>query len=146
MASPSLAIDVRLQSARWLQDLEERGKVVIEKVSDARLDEIAQDYDLTVVATGKFGAELFPRDNERSKYTEPQRNIALICLAGVPLRPPWADHINPIKVNLLPEHGEAFWVPWYQKDGQQCRSLIFEAAGGALDLATSAQVSGRADR
>src|SRR5258706_222005 len=86
---------------------------LLRKVSEARLDEIAGDHDLTIVATGKFGAELFPRDDERSKYTEPQRNIALICLAGVSMRPPFAEQVNPIKVNLFPGHGEAFWVPWY---------------------------------
>jgi len=132
MDKPSYAIDVRLQSARWIEDLTARGgKVVFERVSSERLDEIAGEHDLTIVAIGKLGADLFARDDERSVYTEPQRNLALLCVDNVAMRPPWAEQLNPIKVNVFPAWGEAFWVPWYQKDGKQCRSLIFEARPGS---------------
>jgi hypothetical protein len=134
MAKPSYAIDVRLQSARWMEELERRGGTVsIENVSVERLDEIAAQHDLTFVAIGKQASQLFARDERRSRYTEPQRNVALINLTGVSQAVPYADaqDLYPIKVNIFPEWGEAFWIPWYSKDGLHCRSLVFEARPGS---------------
>src|SRR5688572_5216770 len=51
---PALAIDVRLQSHRWMHELEARGGLlVIEPVTVERLDAIAEEHDLTIVAAGK---------------------------------------------------------------------------------------------
>ncbi|MBN9623318.1 MAG: oxidoreductase [Actinobacteria bacterium] len=137
MSKPSYAIDVRLQSARWMEDLEERGgRVSIENVSFERLDEIAAENDLTLVAVGKQASRLFARDDRRSTYPEPQRNVALVNLTGVSQSVPYAaaQDLFPIKVNIYPEWGEAFWIPWFSKDGLHCRSLVFSAKpGGPID-------------
>ena len=63
-----LAIDVRLQSATWMRELDERGgRIEIENVSVERLDEIAAENDLTIVAGGRGPIRsLFPRDEERT--------------------------------------------------------------------------------
>src|SRR5438270_581221 len=51
---PFQAIDVRLQSYRWMKELAARGgKVIIEQVDAVRLDQIAAQHDLTIVATGR---------------------------------------------------------------------------------------------
>lgn len=79
---PFLAIDVRLQSHRWMQDLTQRGgRLVVEPVTLARLDEIAAQHDLTIVATGKSElSNLFERDAARSVYDKPQRHLAMLVL------------------------------------------------------------------
>src|SRR5207302_882267 len=71
---PGLAIDVRLLSSRWTRDLEERGgRVVIEAITVERLDQIAAEHELTVVAAGrKELSALFERNAERSVYDAPQ--------------------------------------------------------------------------
>jgi hypothetical protein len=135
------AIDVRLQSHRWMNDLVARGgKVEIEKVTPARLDEIAAAHDLTIVAAGRADlCKLFERDAERSVYTAPQRKLAMVMsrgaamgFAGVPFLP--------VKFNLVPGIGEAFWSPYFHKDHGPSWSLIFEAkAGGPLDRFDSAK-------
>src|SRR5262245_5200167 len=68
LPAPGVAIDVRLQSQRWMVDLVERGgKIEIEEVTVPRLEEIAREHDLTIVSTGKGGlASLFQRDEPRS--------------------------------------------------------------------------------
>jgi len=48
-----LAIDVRLQSATWMREFEQRGgRIEIRDVSIRELDEIAAEHDLTIVAAG----------------------------------------------------------------------------------------------
>ncbi len=57
-----MAIDLRMQSATWINELVERGgKVEIENVSVGRLDEISARNDLTIVAAGRGEiVRLFP--------------------------------------------------------------------------------------
>lgn len=123
---PGAAVDVRLQSARWMGDLVERGgKLHIESVDIARLDAISAEHDLTIVAAGKADlANLFERHAERSVYTSPQRNLAMVIVKNcgrfdkLPL--------NPVKFNFTAPYGEAFWVPYYHKTEGQTWCMLFE--------------------
>jgi 2-polyprenyl-6-methoxyphenol hydroxylase-like FAD-dependent oxidoreductase len=129
------AIDVRLQSHRWMGDLEARGgRVVVEAVSVERLDRIAAEHDLTVVAGGRAElSRLFPRHPERSVYDAPQRNLAMIMTRGAPLGFAGVPFL-PAKFNLFAPIGEAFWIPYFHKDVGPSWSLLFEArAGGPMD-------------
>lgn len=131
-----LAIDLRLQSATWMRELDERGGTVeIENVSIERLDEIAAQNDLTIVAAGRREiVKLFPRDEARSTYRKPQRFLGMCNVTGVSMTPPYAPWITPVKFNFFAPYGEAFWVPWLSKDLEQSWSLLFEAKeGGPLD-------------
>jgi len=130
-----LAIDLRLQSHRWMVELEKKGgKVEIETVTLERLDEIAGDHDLTIVAAGRGEImQLFPRDEERSVYSKPQRKLCMICTKGQPFAFPGTD-LLPVKFNFFAPYGEAFWVPWFHKDIGPSWSMLFEAkAGGPID-------------
>lgn len=136
LSRPALAIDVRLQSATWMRDLLARGgKVEIGGVSLAQLDQIAGGSDLTLVAAGRADlVRLFPRDEARSTYRAPQRQLAMVNVVGPPHRFATAPWYRPVKFNLFAPFGECFWVPWHAKDGRQAWSLVFEAkAGGPID-------------
>ncbi|XXF79921.1 hypothetical protein P2318_09285 [Myxococcaceae bacterium GXIMD 01537] len=130
-----LAIDVRLQSHRWMRELTARGgKVVIEAVTVERLEEIAAAHALTLVASGRAElGHLFERDASRSPYTAPQRHLTMVCVRGPRLG---FDGIPllPVKFNLLGGVGEAFWVPYFHKDVGPSWNCLFEAKpGGPMD-------------
>lgn len=136
LEKPALTIDVRLQSARWMADLEAGGgRVVIESITVDRLDAIAAEHDLTIVAAGKGAlARVFPRDEARSLYDAPKRNLALALFhthrkgfAGVPFAP--------VKFEILDGAGEAFMTPFFHKDhGAECWVVLVEAVpGGPFD-------------
>ena len=128
-----MAIDLRMQSATWMSELAERGgKVEIEAVSVPRLEEIAANNDLTIVAAGRGEImKLFPRDEARSNYRAPQRFLAMVCVTGVPMRPPYAPWFSPIKFNFFQHYGEMFWMPWYSKDRKPSLVCLFEAKTGS---------------
>jgi hypothetical protein len=127
LAEPGAAVDVRLQSHRWMHDLVERGgKLNIESIDIPRLDAISAEHDLTIVAAGKADiANLFERHAERSVYTQPQRNLAMVVVknCGKFDKLPF----NPVKFNLTAPYGEAFWAPYYHKTEGVTWCLLFEA-------------------
>jgi hypothetical protein len=130
------AIDLRVQSHRWMVDLEAAGgRVVIEKIDLDRLDAIAAQHELVLVAGGRGAlAELFPRNAERSVYAAPQRKLAMMIVTG-------ADHAGdgppflPVKFQLLAPYGEMFWMGYYHRDhGPAATAILFEAKpGSAMD-------------
>lgn len=129
------AIDLRIQSHRWMNDLEAAGgRIVIEKLDLDRLEAVAAQHELVLVAGGRGPlAELFPRNAERSVYSEPQRKVAMVIVTG------GAQAIDgvpflPLKLNFLAPYGEAFWIPYYHRDHGPTWCLGFEArAGGPMD-------------
>lgn len=135
LSRPFLAIDLRLQSHRWMIELEKRGgKIEIEDVTLDRLEKIAAGHDLTIVAAGRGPIhKLFARDEARSTFSKPQRMLAMVNVAGISMHLGYCTFI-PVKFNFFGKYGECFWVPWYAKDGRQSWSLVFEAKeGGPID-------------
>lgn len=131
-----LAIDLRMQSATWMRELDERGgRIEIENVSIERLEEIAAQNDLTLVAAGRSEImKLFPRDETRTTYGGPQRFLAMVNVTNVPMELPYAPWFRPVKFNFFAPYGEAFWVPWYSKGKQPCWGMLVEAKkGGPFD-------------
>jgi len=129
------AIDLRLQSHRWMTDLEAAGgRVIIEKIDPERLDTIAAAHDLVLVATGRGPlAELFPRNAERSVYDKPQRKLAMAIVTGASQAVPGVP-VLPLKFSIFAPYGEVFWVPYYHRDHGATWSFGFEARpGGPLD-------------
>jgi hypothetical protein len=129
LAKPFLSIDLRMQSATWMRELDARGgQIEIENISVERLDEIASRNDLTLVAAGRSEImKLFPRDEARTTYAEPQRYLAMANVTNVPMELPYAPWFRPVKFNFFAPYGEAFWVPWYSKGKQWCWGMLFEA-------------------
>lgn len=136
---PARAVDVRLQSHRWTQDLEARGgKVEIARVDLPRLDEIAAENDLVLVAAGRGDVGgLFARDEARSTHTAPPRKLTMMVVRNAPLdRSSDGIPFQPgIKFNFFAAWGEQFAIPYWHKDGFACWNLLFEARPGeALDV------------
>jgi 2-polyprenyl-6-methoxyphenol hydroxylase-like FAD-dependent oxidoreductase len=140
------AVDLRLQSHRWMRDLATAGaEVVIDKIDIAKLDAIAARNELVLVASGRGPlAELFPRHAERSGYAAPQRNLAMAIVTGVAQAVDGLPFL-PMRFDVLTPYGELFWVPYHHRDHGPTWSVGFEARpGGAMDrfarCATGAQV------
>ncbi|MEQ8165749.1 MAG: styrene monooxygenase/indole monooxygenase family protein [Alphaproteobacteria bacterium] len=133
---PLYAIDLRLKSARWMEEFEKRGgRLIIQSVDEAALDAIADQNDLTLVAAGKaeMMGRIFERDAARSVYERPQRNLAMLLVKDVK---PFRQGIpfEAMKFNFFAPFGEYFWVPFYHMNGTNCMSVLFEAKeGGPMD-------------
>lgn len=135
LKEPACAVDLRLQSHRWMKDFTKKGgSLEIENVTVPRLDEIAGDHDLTIVAAGKGEIQnVFERDESRCNYTKAPRKLAMVCVTGNKMGFEGAPGL-PVKFNLFPKYGECFWGPWYHKDHGPAWSLLIEAKeGGPLD-------------
>lgn len=129
-ATSPLAIDVRLQSADWIAAFARAGgRLIVEKLSPARIDEVARRNDLTIVATGKDGGALFARDAARSPATAPLRHLAMVNCDGPAMRfgdVPFAA----AKFTVFEKLGECYWTPYFHKDGRPVWNLVFEARPG----------------
>lgn len=140
LREPGAAVDVRLQSSRWMNDLVERGgKLCIESVDVPRLDAISAEHDLTIVAAGKADlANIFERNEKRSVYTKPQRNLSMVIVknCGKYEKLP----LNPVKFNFTAPYGEAFWVPYYHKTEGETWCMLFEPKPGTpMDIFSGAK-------
>lgn len=126
------AVDVRLQSARWMNDFASRGgRLVIEAVDVDRLDAIAAENELTIVAAGRASlSRLFPRDDTRSVYTAPRRNLAMIITRGGRMGFDGCPFL-PVKFEFLGTDGEAFFVPYHHKDHGPTWNILFEPKPGS---------------
>lgn len=125
------AVDVRLQSHRWMTDLEAAGgRIAIEKLDLARLDAIAAQHELVLVATGRgMLAELFPRNPARSVYAAPQRKVAMAIVTGPPQAVEGVPFL-PLKLDVLAPCGEVFFIPFHHRDRGATWCLGFEARPG----------------
>jgi len=127
-ATPFQAVDLRLQCHRWMNDFD--GELAIENVTVERLDAIAAEHDLTIVAAGKADlCNLFPRDAARSTYAAPQRNLAMVIATG----PMAVDRcpFTPVKFEFLGTDGEIFFVPYFHKDRGPSWNIVIEGRPGS---------------
>jgi ABC-type nitrate/sulfonate/bicarbonate transport system substrate-binding protein len=82
----SRSVDARLVADdRIGRFLERGGTFKTQEIDLDRLDEIASENDLTLVATGKsLFSELFGIDKSRSVYSDPQRYLLTVNVKGLP--------------------------------------------------------------
>lgn len=130
--TPFQAVDLRLQCHRWMNDFD--GELRIESVTIDRLDTIAREHDLTIVAAGKADlCRLFERDAERSAYDAPQRQLAMIIATG--RMTVEGCPFLPVKFEFLGTDGEVFFVPYFHKDKGPSWNIVIEAKSGSrMDL------------
>jgi hypothetical protein len=129
---PCRAIDHRLKLSAWMREFERRGgRLVIRAVQASDLEELAASHDAVFVATGKSALSgIFPRDEARSFFTKPERNLAALTVSGLRR---W-DNIryqHPAKFTITAGMGEIFWIPFLGRRGEQCFSLVFEGVPGS---------------
>jgi 2-polyprenyl-6-methoxyphenol hydroxylase-like FAD-dependent oxidoreductase len=129
---PSLTVDLRMQSHSWMKELVRRGgRLEIESVSIERLEQIAAENDLTIVATGKSDlCRLFERDAARSVYDKPQRHLAMVCMKGTPFGFDGIPFL-PVKYTIIGTEGEVFFSPYYHKDVGASWCSVLEAKPGS---------------
>ncbi|GAA4404898.1 FAD-dependent oxidoreductase [Tsukamurella soli] len=114
-------VDVRLRAHdRLTEFVRAGGAFVVQPVTVGDLDAIAADHDLTLLATGKGGlVELFPVDEDRTVYREPQRELLAAAFAGLGHGPEVFAHRGGGThnvFNLHAEHGELWIGPYWHKD------------------------------
>ncbi|MFT3712284.1 MAG: hypothetical protein QM817_31955 [Archangium sp.] len=126
----AMAVDMRLQIPRWMDDLTERGgRVVVQTVDVAGLDKITAEHDLTFVGVGRGPlCSLFARDEARSLRHSPPRKLAVAIVKG-PKKIPGVP-FTPVKFNISPEEGETFWNPVLHKSGEAMWAPLIEAIPG----------------
>jgi flavin reductase (DIM6/NTAB) family NADH-FMN oxidoreductase RutF len=117
------SVDQRLKIPRWMAEFQKRGGVLRIKAADIDdLESCARSHDLVVVASGKGSiAQLFPRDTERSPFSEAQRSLALTYVRNMRPRAPYAA----VCFNLIPNVGEYFVFPALTTSGA-CEIMVFE--------------------
>lgn len=131
---PAQSVDQRVKVSAWLTAFAEAGgEVRLGKVTPDGLDEYAREFDLVLVAAGRGPQfdSLFPRDDTRSPYREPQRTIGITYLVS------GSDEPLPVYPGLtfgLSQAGELFGLPIQSVHGPVFGLGFFGVPGGPLDV------------
>ncbi|WOH18944.1 styrene monooxygenase/indole monooxygenase family protein [Paenarthrobacter sp. GOM3] len=132
---PARSIDQRIKSALWIETfVSNGGDFRIEKVTARMLEELARDYELVIVSTGKGEiGQIFPRDKAKSPFDRPQRVLALNYVTSSDSTD---THGDAIRMSMAPGVGEFFTFPGLTVSGP-CRMMVFEGVvGGPMDCWT----------
>lgn len=136
---PASGVDLRLYLPRLTADyLERGGRVEVLRPDVAEIERVSRDHDLVVVASGRTGTGLFPRDPDRSPYTEPQRILTAGLFHGIaPTEPGWI-HFQ------VSEAGEIFSTRILTADGPVHGMVVEALPGGPLEQLASYDHAGDA--
>lgn len=128
--NPARSVDQRLKISTWMRLFEaEGGTLVVTRVSDRELDDLASEVDLVVVATGlsRLG-DLFPVNEMRTTFTAPQRALALTYFTGHRAADSSVNRFHHIQ-----GVGEYYSLPALTESGP-CEIMMIEGIpGGPLD-------------
>jgi 2-polyprenyl-6-methoxyphenol hydroxylase-like FAD-dependent oxidoreductase len=131
-------IDARLKADDRITEFRALGGTfVVATVDGDALDGIAAAHDLTLVATGKGGlSSLFRRDEARSAFSSPQRNVLMLTVKGLGFDESVFAHRGPAggshaAFSFNAENGEAWWGPYYHKDAGPSWSFLNWARPGS---------------
>ena len=129
LPAPARSVDLRVKVPALLDAVERLGgKVVVRSAGVDDVEELAASHDLVVVSTGRGGlVDLFPVDEERSPYSEPQRTAALTYLRG-------GSGEARLRYHLVEGVGECFTCPALTVDGACDIVVVTGAPGGPLDV------------
>jgi 2-polyprenyl-6-methoxyphenol hydroxylase-like FAD-dependent oxidoreductase len=140
---PCRAIDHRLKMSTWMRELARRGgKIIVRAAGISDLEELAATHDAVFVATGKGAlSAIFERDEARSFFRRPERNLVAMTLSG--LKPwPGISYHHPAKFSITNGQGEIFWIPFLGRRGETCHSVVFEGVPGSpLDRFTAVRTA-----
>ena len=125
------SVDQRVKMPVWMNEFEQRGgKLIIQDVGIAELEQLAEEYELVLLAAGKGEVvKEFQCDEVRSQFIQPQRALALTYVKGMKPISPYSR----VSFNILPGIGEYFTFPALTINGP-CDIMVFEGIpGGPLD-------------
>ncbi|MEU0789906.1 styrene monooxygenase/indole monooxygenase family protein [Amycolatopsis sp. NPDC005961] len=127
---PAQSVDQRVKVSDWMTEFDRLGgDLRIRRVTPDALDDCAREFELLIVAAGRgpqFDA-LFPRDDERSPYREPQRAIGICYVAGT------LDAVPGLTFGMAPV-GEFFLLPVLSVHGPVHGIGFFGLPGGPMDV------------
>lgn len=128
---PASPVDMRIYQSTLLEDFAARGgRIVIGELQASDVARLSDEHDLMVVASGRGSlTEMFPRDEQRSPFAAPQRNLTGAFFRGVD----FTDRIGVI-YSVSPGSGEIFKLPFITFDRRLCSILIEAIPGQALDV------------
>jgi 2-polyprenyl-6-methoxyphenol hydroxylase-like FAD-dependent oxidoreductase len=129
LREPGSAVDFRVYLPHLMAEYENRGGTVEIRPPDTEtVVTLANRHDLMVVASGRRSVTaLFPRDPDRSPYTEPQRVITAGLFHGIGRDPRGGLHFR-----LIPEVGEIFSIRMLTTEGPVAGVNIEAIPGGPL--------------
>lgn len=119
---PSRAVDYRIYLPTLMQDyLDRGGEFEYRGVGVEELDELAAEYDLVVVGTGKGGlGQLFARDDAHSPHRSPQRQLCVGLFKGIA-----QAETRAVTFCISPGAGEMIEIPTVTFSGD-ATALVFE--------------------
>ncbi|EWM11793.1 styrene monooxygenase/indole monooxygenase family protein [Kutzneria sp. 744] len=130
---PAQSVDQRLKMSFWLNEFVARGgELRTHKATPEDLADYTREADLVLVAAGR-GPQfdgIFPRDDNRSPYTEPQRGISLHLVKHK------TDFYQGVTFGLVPGVGEFFVLPVLTADGPRMGLYFSAIPGGPMDVFT----------
>lgn len=125
------SVDQRVKMPFWIEEFQRRGgKLIMQDVGIDELEQLTQDYELVLLAAGKGEVvKQFVRDDQRSRFDQPQRALALTYVNGMTPISPYSR----VNFNIIPGVGEYFCFPALTVTGP-CDIMVFEGIpGGPMD-------------
>ena len=124
---PYQTIDQRLKFSRWIEKfIRLGGRFIIQDIKIEDLKTIAQEEDLTIVASGKGEiSQLFPKNISLSIFDKPQRVLCCLYVNDVSS----VAGSQGVRANIIPGVGEYFITPGLTLTGP-CEMMLFEGLPG----------------
>lgn len=132
---PAGSVDQRIKSAEWIETfIAAGGDFRIEKVNARMLEDLARQYELVVVSTGKGElGQVFPRDKAKSPFDRPQRVSAVTYVELPASDSAVSEGADRIRMSVAPGVGEFFTFPGQTVTGP-CQMMVFEGVvDGPMD-------------
>ncbi|PRZ52326.1 styrene monooxygenase [Paraburkholderia fungorum] len=131
LEKPSRAVDYRIYQPRLMQDYEDRGgKIDYRTLEASDIPQIAADYDLVVVCTGKGPlGQMFQHRAEYSPFDRPQRMLCAALFKGIE-----EDSIRAVTMSFSPGHGEMIEIPTVSFGGMATALVIENIPGGDMEI------------
>lgn len=131
LAAPSRAVDYRIYQPALMEDfIEQGGTIKYGQIAHEDLDDIADQFDLLVVCTGKgpFG-QMFTHEAAYSPFDRPQRALCVGLFNGI--REP---ETRSVTMYFSPGHGEMIEIPTLSFNGMVNALVIENHIGGDLEI------------
>lgn len=128
--APSRAVDYRLYLPALMNDYVSRGgNLEIRSIERDDYAQLARDYDLIVVSTGKGTGDMFPKRADHSPHTKPQRQLCVGIFKGIPQRSTRA-----VTMYFSPGAGEMIEIPTLTFNGLQSAMVWENIPGGDTEI------------